>query len=577
MTLITKPTKIHLEGNGTLTLRTSDYVTQGGEGAIYRKGGHIIKLYLDPKKMQKDDMVGKVRLLSSTLQHPSIVAPRGIVTNEYHQPIGFYMPFVTGESYPRLFTNSWRNQHQFGLKETTTLAASMHEVVSFTHQQQALMVDANELNWLADVRNPKQPVPYIIDVDSWAIGRWPASVIMPSIRDWHSQKLSPLTDWFAWGVVTFLLYTGIHPYRGGLDGYKPNELERRMKDNASVFRPNVRLNGAVRDFSLIPSPLLSWYEATFTHGDRAVPPSPLKTGAINTKLARTLRMVTTTTGNLIFEKLLAIVGDPITSVWPCGVARTASGVLYDVVSKQRIGSTTASQMAVVRRNNGWLLAEEIGGQWQWSFLNHQGSRYELNLPLEVATVFRNGERLFAITETELVELVLLPFAKPVLTIGKRWSVMGNATEWFRGIGVSDVLGNMHLVAPFGDDSVAIVRVPELDGTRVVNAIAGTRFAEVVTVDAVGQYQAFRFAFDARWRDYTLFKALCDSAELNTTILPKGVTVTIREDGELTIAVPHKQEERVVSDKDILATMRLSHIGDRVTYRHQGELWSLRMR
>ena len=51
MSLIQKPTKLELEGVGTLTIRSSDYLTQGGEGAIYRNGKHIIKLALDQKKL----------------------------------------------------------------------------------------------------------------------------------------------------------------------------------------------------------------------------------------------------------------------------------------------------------------------------------------------------------------------------------------------------------------------------------------------------------------------------------------------------------------------------------------------
>jgi hypothetical protein len=83
--------------------------------------------------------------------------------------------------------------------------------------------------------------------------------MMASIRDWHTPKVGIETDRFALAVVTFQVYTGIHPYRGTLDGYKRTEMERRMKEKKSVFTTGVRLNQAVRDFSCIPSPLLAWY------------------------------------------------------------------------------------------------------------------------------------------------------------------------------------------------------------------------------------------------------------------------------------------------------------------------------
>jgi len=461
MSLIKKATRVTLDGKNALTLRPSDYVTSGGEGAIYRKGDTIIKLYLDSKKMQRDDMSVKVRLLASRLNHPSIVSPGGLVLDERDEPIGYHMPYVTGEAFPRLFTNDFRNQYHFGAKESITVASKMHEVVQFAHDQKTFLVDANELNWLADISDIKNPTPYVIDVDSWAIDRFKASVIMPSIRDWHSSEIGEASDWFAWGVVSFLLFTGIHPYKGKLDGYKPGEMEQRMKDNASVFLPEVRLNKAVRDFGIIPGPLLDWYQATFTQGERTVPPSPLSTGQANTALGRTMRIVATTTGGLIYEKLFGLAGDKIVSVWPCGVIRTESGQLIELKSKKTIGTVSGTRVAVVAQGDGWLATEEVAGSWQWKFIHRKGKESQLKVPLNATGVIRSGERIFAVTENELVELVVQQFQTPVLTTRNRWQILGNATVWYYGIGISNVLGATHLIAPFSEDSVAMVRVLSL--------------------------------------------------------------------------------------------------------------------
>lgn len=575
MTLIQKPTKVTLEGKGALTLRQTDYVTQGGEGAIYRRDDRIIKLYLDPKKMVQDDMTGKVRVLAKELSHPSIVAPEGLVINERNQPIGYHMPFVTGESYPRLFTNEYRIQSGFDDQSTIALTAKMHEVIAYAHTKQALMVDANELNWLADVSNVKQPVPYVIDVDSWQIDRYKASVIMPSIRDWHGS-INVLSDWFAWGVVTFLLFTGIHPYKGKLDGYKPGDMELRMKNNASVFLPEVRLNKAVREFTCIPGPLLDWYQATFTQGERTVPPSPLQTGRAQTTFGQVLRIVVTATGGLVFEKLLELQAEKITSVWSCGVVCTDQGNLIEVASKKKIGSVQGTRVAVVARDTGWIVAEEIEGIWQWRFINRSYVEQTLTVPLVIKDVVRSGERLFVVTENELVELTLQQFSTPVITIGQRRQILGNATQWFRGMGVSNVLGAMHLIVPYGTDAVALVRVPELDGLRVVNARAGTRYVAVVTLDQDGEYQMHECAFSADWKQYVLHVHRVDTPDLNCALLPKGVVASIKEDGELTITVPTQNEVKIISHKDVGTDMRLDRILDRVVYRKDGVLWSLRM-
>ena len=576
MTLIKRAKKISLDGKGSLTLSPNDYVTQGGEGVIYQKGKTVIKLYLDSKKMAQDNMTDKIRLLARGLKHPSIVAPEGVVFDQKNNPIGYHMPFVTGEPYPRIFTNDWRSQNGFNDKAVTILAGKMHEVVDFAHSQGALMVDANELNWLADVRDVNNPVPYAIDVDSWQIDKFKASVIMPSVRDWHSQDFGAETDWFAWGVVSFLLFTGVHPYKGKLDGYKPGELERRMKDNASVFLPEVRLNKAVRDFRSIPGPLLDWYQATFTKGERSVPPSPFKTGKTNTNLGRVMRVVATTTGGLIYEKLFDLANDEVISVWPCGIIRTKSGKLIDLATKKEIGKVSGSRVAIIKKDNGWLVSEMIGSGWQWRHINRNGLESLLSVPVTTKSVVRSDNRIFVTTETELIELTLQQFSKPVITIGKRWSVLSNATKWFQGIGVSDVLGAMHLIAPFAESSVAIVRVPELDGLKPVNGLCGNRWAEIITINKQGEYEAHDLSFDAEWKKYSLQSRKVDGPDQNLVALPKGVTASIPEDGELIISVPTKGEQKVIKDKDLATDMRLANIENKVVYRKDGALWSLRM-
>ena len=209
----------------------------------------------------------------------------------------------------------------------------------------------------------KSPEPRIIDVDGWVLGSLPATVaVMPSIRDWQTKPLSQKSDWFAWAVVTFQVYTGIHPYKGTLAGYTRAETERRMKDSASVFSPGVRLNAAVRDFTCVPGPLLNWYEATFQKNERTAPPSPFDTGITTPQPALILRAVTTgATGALIYEKLLDIPGDPVIRTFPCGVALLRSLHLIEIATKRAIVKATSAQCEVIRAGSGWLLGQVAGG------------------------------------------------------------------------------------------------------------------------------------------------------------------------------------------------------------------------
>lgn len=565
--------KVVLEGRGPLTLRDSNYIASGGEGSIYRAGSTVIKLYADPAKMVRDGMADKVRLLGA-LSHPGIVAPQALVRNEQGQPIGFSMPWVEGEPLSRVFVTDFRTRTGFGDKQAVMLVERMREMVSHTHSHNITMVDANELNWLVKYPARNGPQPYVIDVDSWAVGKWPATVIMPSIRDWHASGFNHLTDWFAWGILTFQVFTGIHPYKGGLDGYKPGEWEKRMKANASVFAPGARLPGAVRDFACIPGPLLDWYQATFQNGERQPPPSSFNTAGA-AMAARVLRKVVTATGNLTFEKLYAHTGSPVVRTWPSGAAWLASGELVDMATRQTIGRLASPEAEVVKAPNGWLLADWVNGRPAYTY-GDGSSATPLSQPLEVRRFFRSGQHLFAVTDHELVELQLKTLGKPLLTLGRRWPILANATQWFEGVGVADVLGATFLYLPLPAGGMVQARVRQLDGLQPVTAKAGNRFVVVVALDRQGNYRKMEFTFDNAYGSHQSWQGGMDSADLNVALLPNGVVATVVDDGELAIFVPVNGNVKQVRDRGITTAQRLATWEDKVIYLHNGEVWRVKL-
>jgi len=575
----TKTQKVVLVGRGNFTLRPDSYVTSGGEGAIYRIGDTVIKLYADKKKMQRDGMVDKIKLLHA-LKHEFVVAPEGVVTDQTGVPIGYHMPFASAEPMSRVFTNDFRQRESFGDKEAVIVAAHMRDTVLFAHKQGAIMVDANELNWLVALDKKRGPTPRVIDVDSWVVGgKIPAQVAkMPSIRDWHNPAVSVASDWFAWGVVSFQLLTGVHPYKGALAGYNPAEFLERMKANKSVFSPGVRLNRAVRDFSCIPTELLCWYEATFQNGERTVPPSPLKTGTTVPGAARTLRVVTTPTGSLVFEKLYAVTGRHVLRVWPSGIALLADGSLVELDMKKTIGNVTSKEVEVIRVDGGWLIATFADNRLYFTFISLATGKSEvLHSQLSGLGIFRSANRLFVRTEAGITEVGVMQFSKPILASLQTWGTLSGSTEWFDGVGVQDALGAKFLVIPFAQKSCAIQRAPELDAVRVIMAKSGPRFVVLTTLNRSGEYERLEFVFDCDYQGYTLSRHNVDGPELNLVILQKGVAASIVKDGELAIVVPTTGNTTIVSDKHVATDMLLGSIDDRVVYVLNGALWSLRMK
>lgn len=574
---LNRPKKVSLEGRGTLTLSASHYVTSGGEGAIYRVGNDIIKIYADPEKMRRDGMIEKIRLLSA-IQHPFIVAPRGIVTVSSGEPIGYHMPFALGEPLPRVFTNDFRHRSGFSDASAMLLVDGMRTAVDYAHHAGAILVDANEFNWIAVVNDPAHPTPRIIDVDSWAIGKFGASVIMPSIRDRHTKGFTTLSDWFAWGVVTFQVFTGIHPYKGKIPGFGPGDLESRMAANKSVFTPGVQLNRAVRDLSVIPPKLLSWYEAVFQSGERSMPPSPLDAVAAPGKAATVLRVVASGNSSLVFEKLLGGVDDPVVRVWPSGIAATQKGTLIDLSSKRTIGKISEPNAEVVRVSGGLLVLyvreDLLRGEYIAEATN---IATPLELPARTSGIFRANERVFAITEKGIAEIVFFDLGKPLLAFGNQYGAPERSSQFFEGVGIYDALGAKFLILPFGEGSCKEVRTRELDGKIVLSGKAGERYVVVVSGDKSGTYERHTFVFDRDHSAYHHSATAIDSPEANVCILPKGVVASIEEDGELVLFVPSNGNVARIKDRHIATDMRLTRWGDKVLYIEGGALWSLRMK
>jgi hypothetical protein len=567
-----------------VTLRPSDHIATGGEGSIYRVSDLVVKLYLDPEKMKRRGTPEKIRKLSALLRHPYIVTPLGIATTGAGDPVGHYLSYVedppVGHPLSRVFTNDFYQQEGFNAKLASMLVDRMRETVMFAHDKGAILIDPNELNWFA-LSVKKDPEPRIIDVDSWVVGSMPSTVaVMPSIRDWHAKGFGRESDWFSWAIVTFQIYTGIHPYKGTLDGYARTDMEARMKDNASVFTSGVRLNRAVRDFSCIPPPLLEWYEAAFQKGERTLPPSPFDVRRMTARAVQVLRAVTAgRTGILIFEKLIGYLGDPVVRTYPCGVVLLSSGTLVDIATKRQIATGQSTNCEVAKVAHGWLVGHLEKREASFMYVDEDNlDSDELQLRMKGRRLIGYENRMFVVGEDGLTEIKSNLFGKKLIaSTGQTWGIIANSTKWFDGAGVLDAMGAKFVIAPFGDAAVAQVRTPELDGVQVVGAKAGNRFASFTTLDKKGEYHKVELTFDREYRSYKAWIGTADGPELNLAILPKGVCATIVKDGELDVFVPGSGKVNRTEDGQIATDMLLSNWGDRVVYVQNGELWAVRMK
>ncbi|MBC8742032.1 hypothetical protein F6X40_36445 [Paraburkholderia sp. UCT31] len=570
-------TKIFIPGKGEFTLTEADHVASGGEGAVYVKKGYAIKLFFDPAKAQQHGMESKISQLSA-IQHPFIVAPLGPVYDQAQTFIGYYMPMAKGEPLVKTFTNSWRDANRFEDTQAVELVGNMRDAVRAAHSLGALLVDGNEMNYLAEGVQPR-----IIDVDSWQIGKHKATALMPSIRDYHTPTFNQGSDWFGWGVVSFQVLTGIHPFKGTHPDFKKADLVGRMQANASVFDPKVKLNSAVRDLNRIPGALKDWYRDVFEKGVRTAPPASF-VATVSATAPRTTRVVQSASGSVRHEKLVSLPGR-IRHVSGAGVAfyDGAAGMeAFDLqrrarivgLDDQKIAALFSNQACLVRHGLSHVFLARAGDQITGELLCVAGDPLPAVTALPPLALAANrlvviDGRPFALnpgTEQGLIELAVDTLGPRVIaTVKAVWPVPVQSTRFYDGVAIMDCLGKPFLVVPEGN-AVHINRCPALASYRPISAFA--RRAGFVLVEALSTRdgQMYRLELRLNGVQYDIAREdVIDSPGMSTAINAKGILVAVFDDGEVTVANTLGAGQRVVPDGSVTKDMALFALPDGVAY------------
>lgn len=273
-----------LQSGKKVTLTDKDYLAEGGEGRIYAKNGLAHKICNKPVDVRK--MAELHHLDASYIVRPLEFIYDGKI------PIGYTMNLLdTTKVFPlgQLFTKAFKDREHIGNNDVLNLVKHLKEGFQFVHSKQCLIVDANEFNFMVD-RSLR--FSYFIDLNSYQTATSNATAIMSSIRDWQSTSFSELTDWFSFGVLTFQMFVGLHPFRSGNHpAVTAKDVEQKLKErclkNLSVLNSSTKypLN-AVQPFSNIPKGYLDWYTAMFEQGKRCVPPNDFQaTIAVLNKVA----------------------------------------------------------------------------------------------------------------------------------------------------------------------------------------------------------------------------------------------------------------------------------------------------
>lgn len=478
----------------SLTLTAADFVAQGGQAKVYARDGQALKLFTSAVPPQ-----AKLAALRAC-NRPGIVAPTDEVYDENGVLIGFSMPLLDGwSSLIQLVPRAYRDRHGLDVARIGSLVLQLRELVEHAHRHQALIVDLNELNVLV---SPSHDQVSLIDVDSWQIAGFPASALAPGVQDHRSTGFSTGTDWFAFAVVSFQLFSGIHPFRGRHPTVKT--LEERVKGGLSVFHPEV----VVPPMAELNTPWRAWYEAVFAQGERTEPPLDLS-GTVRSRAPRPVAGVTV---SVFLELQQALRG---VASWSGRSWAWTEGGLYE--GRRRLGPAPAAGSLPIRGPSGVHFVRLHEGElqlWQDGFRS-TGLHASSLTAHEGVLHGRVGAQLLEYTPVELGGTV-------VLRARVAASCAPYSTQLFRGVAINVALGATWLTV-LGAGTAVQQRAPELDGARVVDAVSTAGVTVVITQGSSGWLRHV-FGRDGHRSSPTTLP----SAQL--VVLPTGVALLQTDEG-----------------------------------------------
>ena len=561
--------KYYLQGRGPIDLSNGDFKAQGGEGAIYVKGGTAYKVYSNPARVIHPVKIQELSVLTA----PNVIRPEVLLVGKHNQPAGYSMRYVTPTySLCQAFPKSFRIRHNFSPAAALGLVRRLQNGVRTIHSCGILIVDLNEMNFL--VSDDFGEI-YFIDVDSYQTPSFAATALMESVRDRHAPSFSTGTDWFSFAVVSFQIFAGIHPYKGTyppLQGVveKDKRLDARMRGNISVLHPGVSVPAACLPFDVIPRAYLEWYRSVFEDGNRTEPPdSPVAAVTVASSAARHGNGA----GQFEIAELMELDGDVVCVLNSFVV--TTRGVY---ASGRRLCDAGADVRLAITPRNGHLVGARLSGNDL--VLHDLTSNREITAAIEVEQITSYEGRLYGKEGSGLFQIEFLETAGTTVASLKRvGNVMKNATQVFEGVAVQNMLGAYYASFLSAPGVSYQTRLQELDEYQLIDARLCGNVLMVVGARN-GRYDKLIFRFTPEFQRYDL-RVIQDiqCTGINVTVLETGICLHMTENDELEVfaATPGASGLRVIADPAIDSDARLFHVGRQALFARGNRLYRFAMR
>lgn len=534
--------KVILKGSGEVTLTQQNYLASGGQADVYIKDGLAYKIYKDPACCLPADKLHTLKEIKDS----HVIKPEALLLNTSKKPIGYAMKSVNSGTYnlSQIFTKGFRNRRDVTPKMVVDLVSKFKEHICNVHKEGILIVDLNEFN--IKVLDNHTDL-FMFDVDSYQTKDYPATVILPSIRDYSvsPSQFSTLSDWFSYGILTFQMFVGIHPYKGT---HKHSEakihdkdlrLKYRMENHISVFRSNeVSVPACCYPLDNIPDGFRAWLRAVLEEGKRLPPPNPDQ--PLQAVLQQTpVTPVGVSTTQIKIEKIYSLEGnlisyeddgkDVVTLVrTPTGEAVVSFNEKYfttllDVPSNTLVGiNSKTGRVFGLYVLNGTMRLIDFSSKTT-SILGKADSLVKSSPGL---FHIKSGENIFELDFIDNTNTFSVLATRSVA------NVLDKASTLFEGCCIQNVLGSI-FVSIFPRAKVGYqIRVPELDKCKIMSAKASN--GTMMVCGAVnGKYNRYILRFNDNYREYDI-RVVEDVVpmDVNFITLDSKVTVSLTEDGHL---------------------------------------------
>ena len=539
-------------------------ISQGGQGVVYVKNNIVFKIYHDSKLLIPEMKIDELQPLNDL---SNVIIPRQSVY-QGQKRVGIVMKYVPDTEYLcKLFVGNFKSKNNISLQMIVDIITKQQETMQAVHDRGIVFGDYNEMNQLTD---KGFKIPYHIDMDSVQTKSFKCNAIMESVRDrvLPFGTFDEYSDWFSWAIVTFQMYTGIHPYKGTHPDYKKKEWSKRMDDGVSVFDKNVTVPKYV-DFTTIPKNHLDWYKQVFVHGERSIPPA--STGVANIKV---IKKVYVDDKSDVLTNLLYKYDDKIIDVVyrnSVHYVLTEKGVHFDnklkitfnngIDNGKLLFTPTGDIIVVTEQDNELLIYDEHKTQI-YKIVN---GKYK---------VFNNC--IYVIDENGLVQYSFEKIGKVKCLLRILSSINYNSSHIYNGVVLQDIYGKCSALVPFEYNMCVRIAIPELDKCRILDAkrIGQWLFAVYENNGGISNLSIY---FDDKFKSYTFkIEDYVDFRNINAIIRQNNMVVFNTDDNKLELFFDFTRGSKIIDNTPVYNDLELIN-GKTTCFINDKELYSVTMK